>query len=68
MPGHLNGRELAAELRVHRADLPILFISGYSPDAADHETSWSEHEHFVPKPSSPAALLEAVRRCLDGPH
>src|SRR5262249_9676342 len=39
MPG-MTGRQLAAELTTRRADLPVLFMSGYSDDILDPNGEW----------------------------
>jgi DNA-binding NarL/FixJ family response regulator len=62
----MNGTELASELKKQRADLPVVFMSGYSPEVAGRELADSERGHLVPKPASPRAILEAVQRALAG--
>ena len=57
-----SGHDLAAELRVARPDLPVIFISGYVPA----ETDGSGNDPFIGKPFSPDALLAAVRGALRG--
>jgi PAS domain S-box-containing protein len=55
-----SGQELAAELRIGRPDLPVVFISGYIPA----EAGGPVNDPFVAKPFSPDALLAAVRGAL----
>jgi CheY-like chemotaxis protein len=64
MPGGMNGIELAQTLRKQRADLLVLFMSGYSPDVAGRELGEAERGHLIQKPSSPRKILEAVQRTL----
>jgi PAS domain S-box-containing protein len=64
LPAGMHGTELAAELRRQRADLPVLFMSGYSPEVAGRELAESERGHLIQKPASPRVILEAVQRML----
>ncbi|MDB6040793.1 MAG: sensor hybrid histidine kinase [Verrucomicrobiales bacterium] len=65
MPGGLSGRDLAEELKRLQPDLKVLYISGYSPELADHHFGSAAGHSFVHKPFSTQALAEAVRHCLD---
>lgn len=67
MPGGLNGRELARQLRADRPELKVIFTSGYSPELAEGMFSHQEGEAFLQKPCEATHLLETVRRCLDAP-
>jgi signal transduction histidine kinase/CheY-like chemotaxis protein len=67
MPGGMSGTALAAELRKQRADLPVVFMSGYSPEVAGRELSETERRHLIEKPSSPRAILQAVQNALAHP-
>jgi two-component system cell cycle sensor histidine kinase/response regulator CckA len=62
----MDGTELARQLRRTLPDLKVLYMTGYS-DAlfADRATLW-EHEAFIEKPFTAAALLEAVSLILFG--
>jgi PAS domain S-box-containing protein len=64
MPG-LGGHQVAATLRETTPALRVLYTSGYSAENAGKELELRSGENFVQKPFAPAALLEAVRRCLD---
>ena len=61
LPGGMNGRQLADAARRTRADLPVLFITGYA------ESAVVQHDHLDPgmavlaKPFQIAALAERVR-------
>jgi len=63
MPGALSGFDLAARLREERPNLPIILTSGYLPEVAGTRSLF-ETEVFLPKPYSPAKLLEAVSSAL----
>jgi len=67
MPGGMNGIALASELRKQRANLPVVFMSGYSPEVAGRELSESERRHLIEKPASPRAILQAVQNALAAP-
>ena len=59
MPG-LGGRELAEEIRTRDADLPIVFMSGYTDDPLDPEVDLADDTAFLQKPFSPKALVATV--------
>jgi signal transduction histidine kinase len=63
MPGGMSGRQLAAELRLTRPDLAILFVSGYSDGVFDPSESTSEVS-IVAKPYDRARLAVSVREAL----
>jgi signal transduction histidine kinase len=63
MPGSLTGGMLAERLRQERADLPILFMSGYSAELTVNELV--TEAVFLPKPFSPGALMAKVRHVLE---
>ena len=64
MPNGVSGWELANQLRKRRADLKVIFSSGYSEEVIgndfDIERTW-----FLSKPYNPQQLAQMVRRCLD---
>jgi CheY-like chemotaxis protein len=59
---HVGGRDVQQELKAHpeTRHIPILVVTG--TDLAGMEES--EVDCVLRKPTSPEALLEAVRRCL----
>jgi PAS domain S-box-containing protein len=65
MPG-MQGHQLAAQLTGALPELRVLYVSGFTENSViDHGVP----EHgvaFLPKPFSAEALVEAVRRLLDG--
>jgi PAS domain S-box-containing protein len=67
MPEGMTGLDLALELREEMPSLRIIISSGYSPDLARLDVLRARGLVFLPKPSPPFELAQAVRRCLDGP-
>ena len=67
MPGGMTGLDLATRLRTAKPSLRIIISSGYSPELAHVEALEARRLAFVAKPSPPAEIARAVRRCLDGP-
>ena len=62
MPG-INGKTLADRLRAQRPGLPVIFMSGYLPEAVAEETLDGT---FLKKPFSPFELLEKINELLKG--
>jgi CheY-like chemotaxis protein len=63
MPG-LSGRALVAELERLRPGIRALYVSGYTRDALASRDVADEGIHFLPKPFTPATLLDRVREVL----
>jgi two-component system cell cycle sensor histidine kinase/response regulator CckA len=64
MPG-LGGTALAGRLRERRADLRILFMTGFTERNVATEIDVLTPEPLLQKPFTPAQLLAAVRAALD---
>jgi CheY-like chemotaxis protein len=68
VPG-MSGRELTERLRTKWPELPVLFISGFTPDRelAERIASGSlpERTRFLQKPFTSAQLGEEVKALLD---
>ncbi|HET8654130.1 MAG TPA: ATP-binding protein [Longimicrobiaceae bacterium] len=64
MPG-MNGRVLAEQLLRRRADLRVLFMSGYTAAALEHY-GFEPGTAFLDKPFTPDSLSSAVREVLAG--
>ena len=64
MPG-MSGVELAARLRQMRAEMPIVFMSGYSGDVLTRTGPLPEGMSFLPKPLRPDVLAAKLREALD---
>lgn len=65
MPGR-SGREVAAELCAAQPGLPVLFMSGYTTEAAGDLGLLDEGRAFLQKPFSVEALSGIVRDLLSG--
>jgi CheY-like chemotaxis protein len=65
MPG-MNGRELAERLTVERPEMRVLFMSGYTDDAALRRGVLDDSMPFIQKPFRPDLLARTVRAVLDG--
>lgn len=66
MPGGLSGRDLADKLLAEKADLRVVYVSGYSLDFVNQGLNLRKGMRFLPKPFQPESLVQAVRDCLDG--
>src|SRR2546425_289683 len=65
LPG-ASGPTLAGELLSRRADLKVLFMSGYTEDAIVHRGVLARNTAFINKPFSGDNLAAKVREVLDG--
>jgi len=61
----LNGRDLAARLQAARADLKVLFMSGYTDDAVVRHGILQQGIAYLQKPFTPESLARKVRTVLD---
>ena len=66
LPG-AGGRALADELLARRADLKVLFMSGYTEDAILHRGVLAPNTAFIHKPFSADGLTTKLREVLDTP-
>ncbi|WP_426440863.1 ATP-binding protein [Bradyrhizobium genosp. P] len=64
MPGLMNGRDLATEAERRRPGLRVLFTSGYTENAIDHDGRLDEGILFLAKPYSRAELARMLRVAL----
>jgi len=62
----MNGDELARRLRAHNPDLRVLYLTGFSDRLFAARLVLWENEAFLEKPTSVAALREAVSLALFG--
>jgi PAS domain S-box-containing protein len=65
MPNGLRGNLLADRLRTERADLKVIFSTGYSSDFGTHAAPLPNRINLLEKPYKPEVLVRAVRDCLD---
>jgi len=63
MPG-MSGHELARRLQQQQSDLGVIYMSGYSEQAAAEATKSAVSTAILTKPFSRAAILRAVREIL----
>jgi two-component system cell cycle sensor histidine kinase/response regulator CckA len=61
----MGGRELAEQLRTRHSGVRVLFMSGYTEDAALRRAVLRPGEAFLAKPFTPDALARKVREVLD---
>ncbi len=60
-----SGKEALDEIRTMASGVPVLFVSGYSPDMLRQKALIEDGAEVVFKPISPQKLLEKVREALD---
>jgi PAS domain S-box-containing protein len=65
MPGGMNGRQLADEVRRRLPEMKILFTSGYAESAIMHQGRLDPGVHLLNKPYRRPDLALKVRRLLD---
>jgi CheY-like chemotaxis protein len=63
MPGVLQGLDFAKKCRLVRPKTPIVFLSGYSPEATNQ--GMSSDDIRLMKPVSRSTLLDTVKSCLE---
>ena len=61
----MNGRDLAEQLLLLRPQLKILYMSGYADALIRHHGLIKTDLAFLPKPFTPASLMQKVRDTLD---
>jgi signal transduction histidine kinase len=60
-----NGHQLADRLRPQRPGMKVLFMSGYTDDAAVRQNVADSGQPFLQKPFTPSVLASRVRELLD---
>jgi FixJ family two-component response regulator len=61
----MSGRELGERIRLHRPDLRILYMSGYTDDAILRHGVLVDGIPFLQKPFTAEVLARKVREVLD---
>jgi len=61
----MNGRDLADIARRYRAELPVLFMTGYAEDAVSRQDFLGERMDMVIKPFQISDLVGKVQRMID---
>ncbi|TAJ84933.1 PAS domain-containing protein [Reyranella sp.] len=67
MPGGMNGREVAEEVRRARPGLRVLFTSGYAEGALQNDGRLESGVLLLPKPYRKRDLAQKVREALSAP-
>jgi PAS domain S-box-containing protein len=65
MPGGMNGRELAEQLRADRPDLKVIYCSGYDANVLGGDALSAPGTRFLAKPFNLAQTAGLVRELLD---
>ncbi len=63
----MSGRQLAERLLEVRADMKVLYMSGYTDDAVVRNGIFYSKTAFIQKPITPEPLARKVREALDAP-
>jgi signal transduction histidine kinase/ligand-binding sensor domain-containing protein/CheY-like chemotaxis protein len=63
----MGGRELIEELRRHRSQVRVLYMSGYAASTIDEQDVVEPGTAFLRKPFDLAEMLRKVREVLDAP-
>jgi PAS domain S-box-containing protein len=61
----MSGRELAGRIRTLCPQTKVLFMSGYTSDAAVNQGALDDYTAFIQKPFTPDALACKIREVLD---
>lgn len=64
MPGGIGGPELASRLRAKRPELPVVLVTGYSPEALQKELESLSDVYVIYKPFRPFELIGVIDRAL----
>jgi CheY-like chemotaxis protein len=64
LPGGMNGRDLADQVKRLRPELPIIFTTGYARNAVLHHGRVDQGIHLIVKPFNLAALAAKLREVL----
>jgi PAS domain S-box-containing protein len=66
MPGVMNGRQLATEIKKGRPNLKVLFTSGYTENAIIHHGRLDSGVLLLAKPYRKSDMARMIRRALEG--
>jgi signal transduction histidine kinase len=65
LPGGMNGRQLSQQILQKRPKLPVLFTTGYTPNAIVHHGRLDPDVQLLSKPYTQSDLSRKVRMMLD---
>jgi CheY-like chemotaxis protein len=65
MPGGMNGRQLADEVRKRRPDVKVLFTSGYTENAIVHHGRLDPGVNLLAKPYRKSDLARKIHEALE---
>ncbi len=65
LPGKMNGRQLSQKILEERPNLPVLFTTGYTPNAIVHHGRLDPDVQLLSKPYTQTDLSRKVRAMLD---
>ncbi len=68
LPGGLNGRQVADAARTTRADLNVLFITGYAENAVMNHGHLDPGMHVLTKPFAMETLASRIKELIDVPE
>jgi PAS domain S-box-containing protein len=60
----MNGRQLAQRIHKQRPDMPVVYISGHSPDSINERGALLEGLNFLEKPFDKSDLIRKVQETL----
>jgi len=66
LPGAMSGRALAEALRARFPAHPVVFTSGYTPNAIRLQGGFEVERYLLPKPYTINQLAHTIRDALDG--
>jgi CheY-like chemotaxis protein len=64
LPGDINGRDLAREILARLPHLRVIYMSGYSEEAARHQNHLDASIRLLQKPYSAHELQSAIEEAL----
>ncbi len=65
LPGTMSGHALAETVRAQFAGLPVVFASGYTPNAVRRHGGLDDERYLLAKPYTLEGLALAIRRAID---
>ena len=65
LPGEMNGRLLSQKILEERPNLPVLFTTGYTPNAIVHHGRLDPDVQLLSKPYTQSDLSRKIRAMLD---